>query len=121
VDESPLPKPEHLRDVPMSRRQWFAQRPLAFVCAALGVISFIIVSTTQTRFWSTPDWRISVPCFAVTTIAAVASIARREQGAALWAIGLGMAGAALVLGWFMMLAIVVGATVLAMVILSTVM
>ena len=119
--DSPLPKPEHLRDVPMSRRQWLAQRPVALVCAVLGVIAFVVVAASQTTFWSTPDWRISVPLFAVTAIAALISIVRRERGAVLWAIGLGMAGAALVLGWFMMLAIVVGATVLAMVILSTVM
>jgi hypothetical protein len=100
---------------------WLAQRPFALVSLVLGVISFIVVASTQQPFWSTPDWRISVPGFALTAIAALISLARREHGAGFWAIGVGMAGAALVLGWFMMLAIVIGATLLVMVILSTVM
>jgi hypothetical protein len=44
--------------------------------------------------------------------------ARREpRGYWMWAPGLGLAAAAIVLGWFLMLAIVVGATVLAILIL----
>lgn len=121
MDESPLPKPAHLRDVPSSRKQWLAQRPLALATAVLGFVAFVVVSASQATFWSTPNWRISVPCFAVTAIAALASIARRERAPALWAIGLGLAGAALVLGWFMMLAIVIGGTLLLMLIISTVM
>ena len=54
-------------------------------------------------------------------IAALISLFRREHGPGFWALGIGFAGAALVLGWFMMLAIVIGATFLLMVILSTVM
>jgi hypothetical protein len=97
------------------------QRPFALAALALGVISFIVVSVSQQQFWSTPDWRISVPCFAVTAIASLVSLARREPGYWCWAIGVGLAAAALVLGWFMMLAIVIGATLLLMLILSTVM
>jgi hypothetical protein len=100
---------------------WLAQRPAAAASLVLGVLSFVVVASTQQPFWSTPDWRISVPGFALTAIAALISLARRERGPSLWAIGVGMAGAALVLGWFMMLAIVIGVTLLLMVILSTVM
>ena len=121
MDERALSKPEHLRHVPSSRRKWLAQRPFALASCALGLLSFIVVAVTQQRLWSTPDWRISVPCFAVTAIAALVSIVRREHGPGFWALGLGFAGAALVLGWFLMLALVIGATFLLMVILSTVM
>ena len=98
------------------------QRPFALAAFALGLISFIVVAISQQEsLWSTPDWRISAPGFAVTAIAALVSLARREHGPGFWALGIGMAGAALVLGWFMMLAIVIAVTLLLMVILSTVM
>ena len=97
------------------------QRPFALVSCGLGLVTFIVVAITQDAFWSTPDWRVSVPGFALTAAAALVSLVRREHGPGFWALGLGFAGAALVLGWFMMLAIVIGATFLLMVILSTVM
>ena len=63
-----------------------------------------------------------MPGFAATAIAAVVSLARRERGAtALWLVGLGLAAAALVLGWFLMLAIVIGATAIVILILHAVM
>jgi hypothetical protein len=121
VDDRGLAKPEHLRDVPSSRRKWLAQRPFALASCALGLISFIVVVVTQQQVWSTPDWRISVPGFALAAIAALISLVRREHGPGFWALGIGFAGAAIVLGWFLMLAIVIAATFLLMVILSTVM
>ena len=77
---------------------------------------------SQRELWSTPDWRISVPAFAVTAIAA----APRSPGASaahirLWCLGLGLAAAALVLGWFLMLSIVIGVTAILIVILHAVM
>ena len=120
MDERALSKPSHLRRAISSRRKWFKQRPFALASFALGVISFIVVATTSAEVWSTPDWRISVPGFAITAFAALISIVRREHGPGFWALGVGIAGASLVLGWFMMLAIVVGVTFLLMVILSTV-
>ena len=50
------------------------------------------------------------------------SVALREpRGYWLWAIGLGFAAAAIVLGWFLMLAIVIGATAVVILILHAVM
>lgn len=119
--ERPLPKPDHLRRVATSRRKWLKQRPFSLAACALGLLSFIVVATTQQQMWSTPDWRISVPGFALTAIAAIISMVRREHGPGFWALGVGIAGAAVVLGWFMMLAIVIGVTFLLMLVLSTVM
>jgi len=121
VSDRRLSKPDHLRRVPTSRKKWLKQRPFALASCALGLISFIVVAASQHTFWSAPDWRISVPCFAVTAFAALISLVRREHGPGFWALGVGMAGAALVLGWFMMLGIVIGGTLLLMLILSTVM
>jgi hypothetical protein len=116
-------KPEHLRPVEStSAAAWLAAKPAGCAAAALGVLSFIIVAVSQGELWSTPDPRISVPCFAITAIAALASIARKERGAyPLWTIGLGLAAASLVLGWFLMLAIVVAVTAIVMLILHAVM
>ncbi len=119
--EAPLSKPEFLRPATASRGAWIKQRPFALASLALGLLSFIVVATTSPQIWSTPDWRISVPGFVLTAAAAIASMVRREHGPGFWALGLGIAGAALVLGWFMMLAIVIGVTFLLMLILSTVM
>ena len=72
--------------------------------------------------WSTPDWRISVPAFALTARRGVDRRSRaRERAYVLWLLGLGLAGAALVLGWFLMLAIVLGATAVLILILHSVM
>jgi len=115
-------KPEHLRPAETSTGGWLAQRPAACAAAVLGLLSFIVVLVSQDQLWSTPDWRISVPGFAVTAVASLVSVARRERGAyPLWTIGLGLAGAALVLGAFLMLSIVIAATVVVLLILHAVM
>lgn len=121
MDDRPLNRPEHLRDAPPLRGEWLAQRPFALAAGVLGVLAFVVVTVSQQHFWSTPDWRISVPAFGITAIAALISIARHERAYPLWLIGVGFAGAALVLGWFMMLALVVGVTLLLMLIVHSVM
>ncbi|HET7506033.1 MAG TPA: hypothetical protein VFK02_33665 [Kofleriaceae bacterium] len=117
-----MTRPEHLRPVLASRWAWFVRRPAGAVAAGLGLAAFILVAIVQPTLWSTPDWHLSVPGLAATAIAALISIARREQAAyPLWLGGLALAGAALVLGWFLMLAIVIGAAVVLIVILHAVM
>lgn len=118
----PLAKPVPLRPATAAARGWLARRPAGVLAGALGVLAFVVVAITQGELWATPDWRISVPGFAATALAATASIARREPGAyPLWLLGLGLAGAALVLGWFLMIAVVIGATAILMVILHALM
>lgn len=114
--------PAPLRPADPSAASWLARRPAGLAAAVLGILAFIVVAIGQGDLWATPDWRLSVPGFALTAIAAGVSIARRERGAyPLWLIGLGAAGAALVLGWFLMVAIVVGATAILMLILHALM
>jgi len=117
----PLAKPEHLRDVPTSGSAWLARRPAGLAALVLGILAFAVVAVVQDPLWSTPDWRVTVPGFVLTALAATASIVRRERAHALWLVGLGAAAAALVLGWFFLLAIVIGATALVMLILHSVM
>lgn len=120
--DGPLEKPAHLRPADPTAASWLAQRPAALTSACLGLLAFIVVASSQGQLWSTPDWRVSVPGFVLTAAAAGVSIARREIRAyPLWLLGIGLAGAALVLGWFLMVAIVIGATAILMLILHALM
>jgi len=122
VADGPLDKPAHLKPADSSASSWLARRPAALAAAGLGLVAFIVVAISQSQLWSTPDWRISVPGFVITAAAAGVSIARRERGAhPLWLLGVGLAGASLVLGWFLMVAIVIGATAILMLILHALM
>jgi hypothetical protein len=108
-------KPDHLRTNVTERS------PFAIAALVLGVLAFVVVCVTQREMWSTPDWRFSVPGFAVTALASLASLARREKAYALWITGLALAAASLVLGWFLMVAIVAAVAAILMLILHTVM
>lgn len=121
MDERPLAKPAHLGDVPTSRGSWLATRPFAVAAFVLGVATFVVALVIAKPLWSTPDLRVTVPGFGLTIAAAIASLARRERAWPLWVAGVGAAAAALVLGWFLMVAIVIGATAIVMLILNTVM
>jgi hypothetical protein len=100
---------------------WALSHVAGLVGLAIGAIGFLVVALSQDRMWATPDWRIAVPFLAGAVVAAVASIARREGFYALPLVGVGLAAAALVLGWFVITAIVVGATVVVILILHAVM
>lgn len=125
MEQPPLTRPPYLRPIAASR--WtlpsaLAQRPAGAIAAVLGIAAFVVIAIVQPTLWSTPDWRLTVPGLAATAIAAAISIARREPTAyPLWLLGLGLAGAAVVLGWFLMLAIVIAATVALVLILHAVM
>ncbi len=121
VADRPLERPAHLQREG-DGRSWLGQRKAGALALALGVLSFAVAAIAHGELSSIPDWRLTVPGFAATAVAALASLARREpRGYWLWAIGLGLAGAAIVLGWFLMLAIVIGATAIVILILSAVM
>lgn len=93
-----------------------------FAAFALGVLAFVLAAVVHGELSSMPDWRLTVPGFVATAVAAAASIARREPRAYwLWGLGVGLAGAAIVLGWFLMVGIVVAATAIVILILHAVM
>ena len=119
----PLEKPDHLdgRAPFDGRRVWLQQHAAGALSLVLGALAFIVVAISQDQMWSTPDWRISVPAFVLTAAAAVAAIVRKEHSSTYWLLGLGLAGAALVLGWVLMLAIIIGATALLILIFHSVM
>jgi len=120
VADRPLERPAHLQRPDGGGR--LGPRKAAAAALALGALTFLIAAVAHARLASMPDWRLTMPGFAATAIAAAASIARREPRAYwLWAIGIGLAGAAIVLGWFLMIAIVIGATAAVILILHAVM
>ena len=119
--DAPLIKPTHLQPLDGSRRAWLARRPAGAIAAVLGALAFIVAAAAQREPWAVPDWQLTAPGLAATAIAAAVSIARREHAYPLWLAGLGLAAAALVLGWFLMLAIVIGATVVVILILHALM
>jgi hypothetical protein len=121
VDERPLPKPEHLRDVPGTTSAYLAARPAGAAALVLGLLAFAVAAITQHSVWSPPDWRISVPALAITAAVAVASLARREKAYSLWIVGLTLAAVATVLGWFLMVAIVIAVAAVLILILHSVM
>lgn len=109
-----MEKPDHLRHAT-------ARSPLAIAALVLGIVAFAVVCGSQREMWSTPDWRLSVPGFAITAAASLMSLARRERAYPLWIVGLALAAASLVLGWFLMVAIVAAVAAILMLILHTVM
>jgi len=117
-----LQKPTHLAtDEKLSTSMWLRARMVSILTAVLGLTSFTVVYLTQSDTWATPDPRISVPGFVVTLIAGIAAVVRREKSGLWFAVaGVGLAGAAIVLGWFLMIAIILAAMLIAMLILKAV-
>jgi hypothetical protein len=109
MPDQPLPRPDHLAPPP--------GRAAAIVALALGILAFVLAAAVRDRLWAPTDLRVGLPGFFATATAAAISFVRRERAWGLALAGLGMAGAGLVLGWFLMFAIILGATALVIVIL----
>lgn len=109
-----LQRPDHL-DPPSQAAPavaWLLGHAAGLAALLLGTVTFIVVTVFQQEFWSQPNWRLTVPLFAVTLVATVIAFVRKEKTYALPLLGLGLAGATLVLGWFFMfLAVAIVASV----------
>jgi len=103
------------------RRPWIVDHAAGVVALVIGAVGYAVVALTQEPFWATPDWRLTLPFFAAAVVATGVAVARRERGLALPLAGLGLAAAAMVLGWFLLTAIIVGVTAVVILILSQVM
>ena len=100
---------------------WWNAHAFGIVAFVAGVVGFAVIALTQEPLWSTPDAAHSAPVLAVTALAAGASFLRRERAIALPLVGLGLAAAAAVLGWFLLTLVVVAATAAVILLLSQVM
>lgn len=97
---------------------WLTAHLAGMIALVLGVGGFAVVSLTTEKFWTTPDWRLTVPILVATVAAAAVSFVRRERAVALPLLGVGLAAAAVVLGWFLITAIVVAVTAIVILLLS---
>jgi hypothetical protein len=103
VDDPSLPKPEHLSPVPkLEPKDWIVKHAFGLGALLVGVAAFIVVTIMQKQLGAT-------------------SIARKEGSYGLPLLGIGLAAAAMVMGWFLVMAIVIAATAIVILIMSHVM
>lgn len=100
---------------------WLGQHAFGLAALVVGAIALVVVTLRQAALWSTPDWRLTVPFFVAALVLTAMSLARREGAPALALLGLGLAAVGMVLGWFLVMAIIVAVTALTILILSMVM
>ncbi len=121
VDDTSLPKPEHLAPPKLEPKDWIRIHGFGLAALLVGVAAFIVVTILQRTLWSQPDWRITVPLFVVATALGATSIARKEGSYGLPLLGIALAAAAMVMGWFLIMAIVIAVTAIIILIMSHVM
>lgn len=100
---------------------WAARHPLGLLALVVGAVGFVVTFMVQDPLWSMPSPRLTVPFFGAALVLAVVSIARKEGLLILPITGLALATLAIVLGWFLMMAIIVGVAALLILIMSVVM
>lgn len=104
-----------------SRGGWLRGHVAGLIALAAGVATLVVVAVHRDGPWAAPDLRLALPGLGVTALAAGAALARRERAYALWALGLGAAAAACVLGWVVVTAVVVAVTAGVVLVLHAVM
>ena len=120
--ESEQPGPlAPLRASPAAGGPWLHQHGAGVLALVIGVIGFSVVAMTQKAFWATPSFRITVPFFVAAVAAAAVSFQRRERPVAIPLLGIGLAAAAMVLGWFLIMGIVIVVTAVIILIMHAVM
>jgi hypothetical protein len=121
TEKDALSKPPHLVVPKRDARDWLAAHAFGLAALLTGVIAFIVVVIQQKQLWSSPDWRLTVPFFVVSIGLATTSLVRREGVLVLPLLGIGLAAAATVMGWFLITAIVVAVAAIIILIMSHVM
>jgi hypothetical protein len=120
VVDPPMAKPGHLESQPAAR-DWIVANMFALTAFAMGIVAFVVVVILQQQLWASPDWRVTIPMFVVTAGLASVSIIKKESTIALPLLGIGLAAAATVMGWFLITAIVVAVAAVVILIMSHVM
>jgi hypothetical protein len=100
---------------------FFAAHAVGLVALLIGVVGFSVVAFTQEKLWMQPDLHVALPFFIAAIAAGVVSLARKEGALYLPLLGVGLAGAAMVLGFVIIFGAVVLATLIVIVILHGVM
>lgn len=119
-DAPPPLRPASRVPGPVPLGPWVAAHAFGLIALAIGAAAFITVTLRADALWAMPDWRVSVPFFVAALVTGVVALARRE-GPMLPLAGVGLAAIAMVLGWFLVMAIIVAVVALLILILSVVM
>jgi hypothetical protein len=105
------------------RAPWHVRNACGLAAAGLGFIALVAAFVMQfggkRDIDQLPDMRVTIPLFTLVLAAAVAALfVRRETTRALPVAGLGMAGAALALGWVIVACAVAIAAIIVIAIIS---
>jgi divalent metal cation (Fe/Co/Zn/Cd) transporter len=104
------------RSAGLGRKPWFLAHAATAVALAVGIASLIAGYWLQfergREITQIPDLRVTLPLAALAAAAGIVAFRRREPYPAVAVLGVGMAGTAVVLGWFLVVAAVGGATLL---------
>ena len=99
---------------------WALRHPMGLAALVIGAVGFVVTFMVQDPLWSMPEPRLTVPFFGAALVLSVLSVARKEGTLILPITGLALATLAIVLGWFLMMAIIVGVAALLILIMSMV-
>ena len=104
------------RSAGLGRKPWFLAHAATAVALAVGIASLIAGYWLQfergREITQISVLRATLPLLALAAAAGIVAFRRREPYPALAVLGVGMAGTAVVLGWFLVVAAVGGATLL---------
>lgn len=123
MDAPKLQPPDYANQgTPLARTvvQRLVAHAAGLVAMTVGAVAFIVVVIRQKELWAQPDFRLTVPLFVATLIPTAISFVRKEGSYALPLLGLGLAGVAVVMGWFFAVLVVVLVAVILFAALSAV-
>ena len=106
---------------PEPAAQWLARNATGLAALIVGAVGFVVTFMVQDPMWSMPDHRLTVPFFGLALVLAVVSVARREGTLVLPVAGVALAALAMVLGWFLVMALIVAVAAIVILIMSMVM
>jgi hypothetical protein len=106
---------------PEPAAQWLARHATGLAALVVGAVGFVVTFMVQDPLWSSPDHRLTVPFFGLALVLAVVSVARREGTLVLPIAGVALAALAMVLGWFLVMAMIVAVAAIVILIMSMVM
>lgn len=106
---------------PEPAAQWLAHHAFGLAALVVGAIGFVVTFMVQDPLWSMPDHRLTVPFFGLALVLGVVSVARKEGTLVLAVSGVALAALAMVLGWFLVMALIVGVAAIVILIMSMVM
>ncbi|HTM20412.1 MAG TPA: hypothetical protein VL172_07895, partial [Kofleriaceae bacterium] len=104
---------------------WVKAHAAGLLCVLVGLIGVAVASGLYFGGGGDapriPDFRLTTPALILALALAVAAVVRRERAWALPIAGVGLAGAAMVLGWAIVVGVIVLITIFVIILLSKMM